>query len=137
MPMILNPLDEALASLHDEARSLTSGDVATYIPDLARANPDHFAIAVATLDGNLYTVGDAAVPFTIQSISKPFVYALALQDIGVTAVLDKIGVEPSGEAFNAISLEPGTGRPRNPMINAGAIATASLVAGEDSAEKME
>lgn len=137
MSLIVSPLEEALAALHHEARSLTAGDVATYIPELSRADASHFAIAVATLDGNLSAVGDTSVPFTIQSISKPFVYALALHDLGVAAVMEKIRVEPSGEAFNAISLEPGTGRPRNPMINAGAIATASLVAGDDSAQKME
>ena len=70
------------------------------------------------------------MPFTIQSISKPFVYALALDDAGVDGVLARVGVEPSGEAYNAISLEPGTGRPSNPMINAGAILTTSLVHGD-------
>ncbi len=135
--MIASPLEEALASLHHEAGSLTGGEVATYIPELARADPSRFAIAVATLDGNLYAVGDTSEPFTIQSISKPFVYALALHDLGVAAVMESVGVEPSGEAFNAISLEPGTGRPRNPMINTGAIATAGLIAGRDSAHKME
>ncbi len=137
MPLLTSPLEEVLVSLHHRARSLTGGEVATYIPELAHADPAHFAIAVATLDGNLYTVGDASASFTIQSISKPFVYALALQDLGVAAVMENVGVEPSGEAFNAISLEPGTGRPRNPMINAGAIATASLISGDDTAHKME
>jgi glutaminase len=103
---------------------------------LGRADPNHFSICVATLDGHVYTAGDADVAFTIQSISKPFVYALALQDIGVDGVMEKVAVEPSGEAFNAISLEPATGRPRNPMINAGAIATASLVGGTDSDDKL-
>ena len=133
--MIVSPLEEALASLRHEARSLTAGDVATYIPELARANPAHFGIAVATLDGIVYAVGDTDVPFTIQSISKPFVYALALHDRGVSAVMESVGVEPSGEAFNAISLEPGTGRPRNPMINAGAIAMSGLVAGESPGDQ--
>jgi glutaminase len=137
MSAIVSPLEEALASLQHEARSLTAGEVATYIPELARADPAHFGIAVATLDGNMYAVGDTDVPFTIQSISKPFVYALALHDRGVSAVMETVGVEPSGEAFNAISLEPQTGRPRNPMINAGAIATAGLVSGDDTTHKME
>jgi glutaminase len=66
--------------------------------------------------------------FTIQSISKPFVYGLALEDNTRTEVLKKISVEPTGDLFNAISLESGTGRPRNPMINAGAIAAAGLIA---------
>uniref|UniRef100_UPI00397DA7D5 glutaminase n=1 Tax=Salmonella sp. SAL4448 TaxID=3159903 RepID=UPI00397DA7D5 len=67
------------------------------------------------------------VRFTIQSISKPFAYALALRDRGLDRVLESVGVEPSGDAFNEISLEPDTGRPRNPMINVGAIVTHSLV----------
>jgi hypothetical protein len=62
-------------------------------------------------------VGVSRQTFTIQSVSKPFVYGLALADLGVERVLAKVGVEPSGEAFNSISLEPGTGRPLNPMIS--------------------
>ena len=99
-----------------------AGEVASYIPELADADPDRLAIAVATLDGEVYVAGDADVEFTIQSISKPFTYALAIADRGLDAVLERIDVEPSGDAFNEISLEPGSGRPRNPMINAGAIA---------------
>jgi glutaminase len=134
---ITSPLQDTLAALHRRFATLPGGDVATYIPELGRANPEHFAICVATVDGELYATGDADVPFTIQSISKPFVYGLALEDRGIDAVLERIGVEPSGEAFNAISLEPATGRPRNPMINAGAIATAGLIAGRDSRDKMD
>jgi glutaminase len=133
---MISPLQEALEELHQRFQGMTSGSVATYIPELGLADPNDFAICVATVDGHVYTVGDAGVSFTIQSISKPFVYALALQDIGVDAVMEKVAVEPSGEAFNAISLEPATGRPRNPMINAGAIATAGLVAGADSDDKL-
>jgi glutaminase len=130
--MLTNPVLLLLESLHQRFQSLEDGEVATYIPELGRANPDHFGIALATADGHLYAVGDSHVPFTIQSISKPFVYGLTLDDHGPDAVLRKVSVEPSGEAFNAISLEPGTGRPRNPMINAGAVAVASLVNGPDS-----
>ncbi|WP_439592994.1 glutaminase [Microbacterium sp.] len=109
------------------AQSDSSGHTAQYIPELASADPDRLSAAFATLDGTIYVSGDAETEFTIQSVSKPFVYALALEDRGFDAVHAKVDVEPSGEAFNEISLEPETGRPRNPMINAGAIAVHSLV----------
>jgi len=98
--------------------------------------PDRFAICLATTDGKVYDAGDADHRFTIQSISKPLTYGLALGDRGLDEVLSRIGVEPSGEAFNSISLEPGTGRPLNPMINAGAIAAVSLVAGRSPQDKL-
>ncbi|NLE98447.1 MAG: glutaminase [Propionibacterium sp.] len=103
-----------------------AGALAGYIPELANADAERLAAVFATVDGTVYGAGNVDTPFTIQSISKPFVYALALADRGFHAVLAKVGVEPSGEAFNEISLEPGTGRPRNPMINAGAITTHAL-----------
>lgn len=114
-----------------------AGEVASYIPELANADPDRLAVAVATLDGEVYVAGDADVEFTIQSISKPFTYALAIADQGLERVLERIDVEPSGDAFNEISLEPETGRPRNPMINAGAIAAHALVQGEHAEERVE
>src|SRR5690348_10409169 len=82
-----SPLTEVLADLYRRFGELRAGDVATYIPELGRADPAHFAICVATVDGHVYTVGDAEVPFTIQSVSKPFVYGLALADHGVDRVL--------------------------------------------------
>jgi len=114
-----------------------AGEVASYIPELANADPDRLAIAVATLDGEVYVAGDADVEFTIQSISKPFTYALAIADRGLDAVLERIDVEPSGDAFNEISLEPGSGRPRNPMINAGALAAHALVDGADAGARSD
>jgi glutaminase len=125
-----SPVLDYLNALHADYSPLTEGQVATYIPELARANPDWFGICLATTSGAVYEVGDSRQPFTIQSISKPFVYGLALEDNGRTPVLQKVGVEPTGDAFNSISLDPGTGRPRNPMINAGAIASAGLIAGK-------
>jgi glutaminase len=113
------------------------GAVADYIPELAAADPDRFGICIASTDGYLYEAGDARDRFTIQSISKPFTYALALSDRGIGPVDAKVGVEPSGDAFNEISLEPGSGRPRNPMINAGAITAASLVRGDGTADAFE
>ncbi|MFM7244892.1 MAG: glutaminase A [Planctomycetaceae bacterium] len=123
--------------MHRRYRTFHEGEVATYIPELARANPDCFAICVATTDGFVYEVGDATQPFTVQSISKPFVYGLALEDNGRDALLAKVGVEPSGDAFNAISLHKANGRPLNPMINAGAIATTGQVRASDPAERFE
>jgi glutaminase len=111
--------------------------VATYIPELAKADPEWFGICVATTDGAVYEVGDSRQPFTIQSISKPFTYGLAIEDRGLNPVLAKIGVEPSGEAFNSINLAPDSGCPRNPMINAGAIVATSLIAGTSPENRLE
>ena len=119
-----------LAEALSELAADDSGELAGYIPELAGANPDRLGAVFATVDGEVYGAGDADEEFTIQSISKPFAYALALADRGFSAVLAKVGVEPSGEAFNEISLENETGRPRNPMINAGAITTHSLLGSE-------
>ena len=120
-------LEEILSSCAHE----TSGALADYIPELANVDPDQLAVAVCTTDGSLYCAGDADNAFTIQSISKAFVYALALQEHGVDAVVKRIGVEPSGEPFNELSLEAGSGRPLNPMINAGALTCHALIGGLD------
>jgi glutaminase len=132
----LSPILNYLEALHRELATNRDGALATYIPELARADPDWFGICVVTAAGNVYEVGDSEVPFTIQSISKPFVYGMALEDNTRAEVLKRIGVEPTGDAFNAISLEPGTGRPRNPMINAGAIAAAGMIAGKSLATRL-
>ena len=113
------------------------GSVADYIPQLAQADPESFGIALATTDGHVYEVGDSRRTFTMQSISKPFTYALALADRGIDAVGTKVGLEPSGEPFNDISMDPVTGLPRNPMINAGAIACASMVDGDTAMARYE
>ena len=93
----LNPIPDLLDALHDGLLGVTDGQVATYIPELAHADPGWFGVALATLDGHVYASGDAARPFTLQSVSKPFVYALALADQGLDEVVTKIGVEPSGD----------------------------------------
>lgn len=116
-------MSEVLEACSDD----DDGELAAYIPELAKADPSRLALALATPDGARYVVGDGDVRFTIQSISKPFAYALALVDHGLDRVLEHVGVEPSGEAFNEISLDPSTNRPLNPMINAGAITVHSLL----------
>lgn len=133
---ISSPIQDYLCEIHDRYSTLREGKVATYIPELAKANPDWFGICLATTGGHVYEVGDARQRFTIQSISKPFVYGLALEDNTRAEAMKKIGVEPTGDAFNAISLEPGTGRPRNPMINAGAIAAAGMIGGKSPATRL-
>lgn len=115
---------------------MQAGAVASYIPELATAPPDWFGICIATTDGHVSAVGDTRQPFTIQSISKALVYGLALEDRGREAVLNTIGVEPTGDAFNSISLAPDTQCPLNPMINAGAIAAIPLVSGRSDADKL-
>jgi glutaminase len=130
-PQGFAPVKTALDVFHAELLGLDGGEVADYIPELAHADPEPFGLALVSMDGHRYAAGDAEVAFTIQSISKPFVFALALADLGEEEVLGRVGVEPSGEAFNAISLEHGTGKPPNPMVNAGALLTTSLVRAGD------
>src|SRR5215470_1329824 len=121
-PPLSRFLDQCLAAFADDR----SGALADYIPELTKADPGHFGIALATIDGHVYAVGDSAVEFTIQSVSKAFVFALALETAGVERVEAKIGVEPSGEAFNSIRLT-GDNRPFNAMVNAGAIACSGII----------
>ena len=122
----ISPLYRFLLQCHAEFSADNSGAVADYIPELQKANPGHFGVCVATMDGHVYEVGDSAVPFTIQSISKPFVFALALELLGAERVEAVVGVEPSGDAFNSIRLRPDN-RPFNPMVNSGAIACSGLI----------
>jgi glutaminase len=126
-PSTTSPVQALLEGLHARHAADRSGEVASYIPELAHADPGWFGICVVTAGGAVYEVGDTRREFTIQSISKPLTFALALEAIGEEAVRRHVDVEPSGEAFNSITLRPGTGIPLNPMVNAGAIATSSLI----------
>ncbi len=132
----VSPLHRFLVHCHSEFRGDLSGAVADYIPELKKANPHHFGICLATIDGHVYEVGDSSVPFTIQSISKAFVFALALELLGAERVEAVIGVEPSGDAFNSIRLRPDN-RPYNPMVNSGAIACSGLIHQAKGSEAFE
>jgi glutaminase len=132
-----SPVLRILTTLHERYAALTEGAVADYIPELAKADPSLFGICIATRDGHLYEVGDTRRKFTIQSISKALSYGLALEDRGEEHVLSRIGVEPTGDAFNAISLKPGSGSPFNPMINAGAIATCGQILAKDGLSRID
>src|SRR5580698_4768846 len=120
------PLLRFLDHCYREFSAENGGAVADYIPELGKADPDHFGISLATIDGHVYEVGDSRLPFTIQSISKPFVFALALDTLGAAQVESEIGVEPSGDPFNSIRLNADN-HPFNPMVNAGAIACSGLI----------
>jgi glutaminase len=128
---------DLIASAHAACLDDRAGEILHGIPALENVDPDSFGIAVATADGYVYEVGDTRLPFCLQSISKAFTYGIALTDNGHDAVDAKIDVEPSGDLFNEISLHPVTHRPRNPMINAGAITASSLVKGASVPERVE
>lgn len=128
---------DLLEGLHRELVEDRSGTPLQGLPSLNHIDEDAFGICIAMADGMVYEAGDTDVEFCIQSISKAFTYGLALSDHGKEHVDDTIDMEPSGDAFNEISLHPVTGRPRNPMINAGAIAAASLVVGDSREEQSE
>jgi glutaminase len=123
---------EAYAKFKDDA----GGKNADYIPALAKVPSQLFGITIVTVDGQVISVGDVNYAFSIQSCSKVFTLALALQESGAAAVFEKINVEPTGEAFNSIrAIEEGDGRADNPFVNAGAIATVSLVQAKSAQER--
>ncbi len=136
MKSAASPLRTILRELYDKYLPLRDGKVADYIPELAKADPGSFGISVVTKDGQTFSAGDVKQQFTIQSISKPFVFGLALEMHGREHVLSKVGVEPTGEAFNAIVLDEASNRPFNPMVNSGAVATADLIEGKDFPERV-
>lgn len=121
---------------YERYRGLDEGKVADYIPALARVPRDLFGIVVAGVQGNVIEVGDVNHLFTIQSVSKPFVFALVCQEIGYLEARAKLGVNATGLPFNSVmAIELNADRTMNPMVNAGAIAATSLVPGNSAADK--
>ena len=131
-------MEELLKELVEKNRKFTAdGNVANYIPELDKADKNALGIYVTTLDGQEFFAGDYNTKFTIQSISKIISLMLAILDNGEEYVFSKVGMEPSGDPFNSIrKLETSSRKkPYNPMINAGAIAVASMIKGKDDREK--
>jgi glutaminase len=129
-------VDALLITAHDRYRGLDEGTVADYIPSLGTADPALFGISVCGVDGSVASAGDAAHRFSIQSISKVFVFALVCQAVGHATVSRMVGVNNTGLPFNSVmAIELHDGDPRNPMVNAGALATTSLVPGTTPAAK--
>lgn len=125
------------AELPADARCYVSGQGYSAVKTSAARPDDAFAITLAGLDGSLASVGDDDVAFALQSVSKVFAYGLALEDHGRERVLERVGVEPSGDAYNSIEFDERHNRPYNPMVNAGALVTSDLVRGADPAEQIE
>lgn len=136
MDSAAEPREYDLDALRQRVLPERGGERSSSIPQLAEADPDLCAIALALPDGTVRSSADGTVPFSIQSAVKPFLFALALADTD-GAALDRVGIEPTGEAFDAIKLESDTGRPPNPMVNAGAILTCALVDGDSPDARSE
>jgi glutaminase len=129
-------VEAVVREAYEKFRSDTSGKNADYIPYLAQVDSQLFGIAVVTTDNQVFTLGDVKYSFSIQSISKVFTLALAMEELGPDKVFQRIGSEPTGRAFNSVpavvDMPTHTG---NPLVNAGAIATTSLIPGKDEEEK--
>jgi glutaminase len=134
------PREELVKASVNEAYQMfkgdTSGKNADYIPYLAKVDSKLFGIAVVTTDNRSYTLGDIEYAFSIQSISKVFTLALAMKELGADQVFQKIGSEPTGRAFNSVvAVVDMPTHTANPLVNAGAIATTSLISGGSADEK--
>jgi glutaminase len=137
LPSLLE-VEQFLHEAYGHYRTDDAGAVADYIPALANADPSLFGACIAGVGGNVAEVGDALHPFSIQSVSKAFVFALVCDALGHVEVLDKIGVNGTGLPFNSVmAIELNNDRTMNPMVNAGAMATTSLVPGATAEDKWE
>lgn len=131
-------VDDLVTEAHQRYRDHHEGVVADYIPVLAEVDPDLFGVAVTETGGATHQAGDTGVEFTIQSISKAFVYALACEQHGHERLKERVGVNNTGLGFNSvIAIELNAGHPMNPMVNAGALATTALAPGATPAEQWE
>jgi len=131
-------VEDLLRAAYARYAPLTDGTVADYIPALASADPALFGLSVVDVDGSVHAVGDADHEFSIQSISKAFVYALALEEHGHDAVRAAVGVNATGLPFNSVmAVELNAGSPMNPMVNAGAIAVTALLPGGSPAARWQ
>ena len=117
---------DEIEKLYEECMENNQGNVATYIPQLARYDPNLWGVSICTVDGQRFSIGDTAVPFTMQSSSKPFTYAVCLNELGRETVHNYVGQEPSGRFFNELSLDSND-KPHNPLLNSGAIMSAAIL----------
>jgi len=135
------PSDKVLQALvqdaHAKFKDVKEGASADYIPELAKVPPDLFGVAIVTAEGKIYTAGDVDYAFTIQSVSKPFTAGLVMQQYAsADIILDKIGVEPTGQKFNSLMATQTIPQVSvNPLVNSGAIAAVSLVKAKSAEDR--
>lgn len=120
-------IERMLADIYTGTKDISDGALADYIPELTKVDPNAYGIAIATTGGKIHSIGNADTEFTIQSTSKALTYCIALELCGRAHVFSRVGVEPSGDPFNAIEFSPVTRRPYNPMVNAGAITVSAMI----------
>ena len=130
-------LESKAREVFEKFVDLKSGKIAEYIPELARVDPDQFALSLVSADGAVTEFGDIESEFSIQSISKPFSYSKCLESVGFENIRELVGVEPSGSDFNSIVKLSRVKRPMNPMVNSGAIAICGLLVKKFGAEATE
>ena len=138
-PLLAQPTPDyakLIEQAHQKFKSNNDGKVADYIPALATYSPKNFAITIATVDGKSYQVGDDNKPFPMESLSKVFTMALAMEQHGPQVVLDKLGANATGMPFNSgLAVELTKGAPENPLVNAGAMSTVSLIEAKDKTDR--
>uniref|UniRef100_A0A914X683 glutaminase n=1 Tax=Plectus sambesii TaxID=2011161 RepID=A0A914X683_9BILA len=128
---------QRIKTIFEKCKTVSTGKVATYIPQLARQDPNQWGVSICTVDGQRVSFGSARTPFCFQSVSKAFTYAIVASEIGADAVHSYVGQEPSGRLFNDICLD-GSGKPHNPMVNSGAIIVSTLLkSGMDMADRFD
>jgi len=129
-------VEAVVREAYEKFRSDTSGKNADYIPFLAQVDSKMFGVAVVSTDNQVFSIGEVNYAFSIQSISKVYTLALAMEELGADRVFERIGSEPTGRAFNSVQavVEMQT-HTANPLVNAGAIATTSLISGKDANDK--
>jgi glutaminase len=136
VPLTKDNIEKVLKDAYDNYKDVKEGANADYIKELATVDPNIFGIALVTTDGQIYTMGDISSMVSIQSVSKVFTLAKIIEELGHQAIQDKIGVDATGEVFNSITaVERMRGKEINPLVNPGAIASTSLIAGADSSAK--
>ena len=135
-PIAADRIAEAVAAAHARHRKNRRGKNAGYIPALAEVDPQLFGVCVATVDGQTFSAGDAKCEFALESISKVFTAALAMEQVGPREFHRKVGADPTGEAFNSVlALELHNDKPNSPMVNAGAMTATSLVSATDAEDR--
>ena len=131
-------IDELLQQAYLRCAANVGGEIANYIPALAQADPDALGVCIADVDGGLHEIGDTRTAFSIQSISKAFVFALLAEEVGHDEVFDLVGANNTGLSFSSVvAIEINDGHPMNPMVNAGALATTALIPGDTFDDRWE